>query len=155
MSQHESDIRPETYALDALIRRTISQVLRTASDKAADAMLFLGNWHQSFPALLVQDPVLEPVDKVVWMVVCQQGRAAGSSTAFPSYNEIARQANIASTSTVSRAIAILRATRWLSLCVRVRDGSRRFRGKVYAIHDEPLPLIDAMLLGPDYMTFIQ
>ena len=155
MSQHESDIRPETHALDALIRRTISQVLRTANVKAADAMLFLGNWHQSFPALLVQDPVLEPVDKVVWMVVCQQGRAAGSSTAFPSYNEIARQANIASTSTVSRAIAILRATRWLSLCARVRDGGGRFRGNVYALHDEPLPLADAMHLDPDYMTFIQ
>ena len=154
-SPPEAPIRPETQAFDALIRRTISQVLRTANDKAADAMLFLGNWHQAFPALLVQDPVLEPVDKVVWMVVCQQGRAAGISTAFPSYGEIARQANIASTSTVSRAIAILRVTRWLSLCARVRDGGGRFRGNVYALHDEPLPLADAMHLDPDYMTFVR
>ena len=154
-SQTEAPIRPETQAFDALIRRTISQVLQTSNDKAADAMLFLGNWHQAFPALLVQDPVLEPVDKVVWMVVCQQGRAAGISTAFPSYGEIARQANIASTSTVSRAIAILRVTRWLSLCARVRDGGGRFRGNVYALHDEPLPLADAMHLDPDYMTFVR
>ena len=155
MSQLASDIRPQTQALDALIRRTVSQVLRSSNDKPADAMLFLGNWHHSFPALLVQDPVLEPVDKVVWMVICQQGRAAGTGTAFPSYNEIARQANIASTSTVSRAIAVLRATRWLSLCARVRDSSGRFKGNVYALHDEPLPLADTLHLDPEYMAFVK
>ena len=133
MRQETSDIRPETYALDALIRQSISRMQRTAAEKPTDAMLFLGNWHQAFPALLVQDPVLEPVDKVVWMVICQQGRAAGSSTAFPSYNQIARQANIASTATVSRAIAVLRATRWLSLCARVRDTGGRFRGNVFVL----------------------
>ncbi len=155
MHADESAIRPETHALDALIRRTVAQVLRTATDRPADAMLFLGNRHQAFPTLLVQDPVLEPVDKVVWMVVCQQGRTSGVGTAFPSYREIARQANIASTSTVSRAIAVLRASRWLSLCARVRDGGGRFRGSVYALHDEPLPLADALHLDPDYMVFVQ
>jgi hypothetical protein len=154
MAGDEPEIRPETHALDALIRRTIGQVRRTAHDPGTDAMLFLGSWHQAFPALLVQDPVLEPVDKVVWMVICQQGQAAGVSTAFPSYSEIARKANIASTSTVSRAIAVLRATRWLSLCARVRDAGGRFRGNVYALHDEPLPLADALHLDPEYMGFL-
>ena len=155
MLQETSDIRPETYALDALIRQSISRLQRSVTEKPADAMLFMGNWHHSFPALLVQDPVLEPVDKVAWMVICQQGRAAGIGTAFPSYNEIARQANIASTSTVSRAIAVLRATRWLSLCARVRDGGGRFKGNVYALHDEPLPLADTLHLDPEYMAFIK
>jgi len=154
MAGDDSAIRPETHALDGLIRRTIGQVRRTAHDPGTDAMLFLGSWHQAFPALLVQDPVLEPVDKVVWMVICQQGQAAGVSTAFPSYSEIARKANIASTSTVSRAIAVLRATRWLSLCARVRDAGGRFRGNVYALHDEPLPLADALHLDPEYMGFL-
>lgn len=155
MSPHEPEIRPKTHALDALIHKTISQLRCTVTDNTSDAMLFLGNWHQAFPALLVQDPVLEPVDKVVWMVVCQHGQAAGTNTPFPSYSEIARQANIASTSTVSRAIAILRATRWLSLCARVRDAGGRFRGNVYALHDEPLPLADAMHLDPEYMAFLK
>ena len=155
MPQAIRDIRPETYALDALIRQSISRLQRSATDKPTDAMLFLGNWHHAFPALLVQDPVLEPVDKVVWMVICQHGRAAGTGTAFPSYNEIARQANIASTSTVSRAIAVLRATRWLSLCARVRDSGGRFKGNVYALHDEPLSLADTLHLDPEYMAFIK
>lgn len=142
-------------ALDALIRGTVGRLLRSVDGHPSDALLFLGNRHNAFPALLVQDPVLEPVDKVIWMVVCQHGQASGTGAAFPRYNEIARLANVASTSTVSRAIAILRVTRWLSLCVRVRDGGGRFRGNVYALHDEPLPLADAIHVDRDYMAFLQ
>ena len=152
MSQSEADIRPETYALDALIRETLA---RAGSTSAADALLFLGTTHHAFPALVVQDPVLEPVDKLVWMVVYQSARGTGSKAVFPSYADIARFANVSSSSTVSRAIAILRATRWLSLCARGRDKNGRFAGNVYALHDEPLPLADALHLDPGYMAFLQ
>ena len=118
-------------------------------------MVYLGNRHDSFPALVLQDPMLEPVDKIVWMVMAQAGRATGTSTAFPSYREIQRRANVASSATVSRAITILRATRWLSICARVRDSGGRFRGSVYALHDEPLPLPDAIRLDAEYMAFLE
>ena len=155
MSQSESKIRPATQALEALIRRTLSQVQATTNATTVDARLVLGNPHQACPASLVQDPVLEPVDKVVWLVIWQHGQIAGNNSAFPSYNTIARQANIASSATVSRAIALLRATRWLSVCARVSDDGGRFRGKVYALHDQPLPLADAMHLDPDYLSFVE
>ncbi len=155
MSPSEPKLRPATRALDALIRRTLSQIQETTNALRADALLFLSNGHEVFPARLVQDPVLEPVDKVVWMVICQHGQAVGMSSAFPSYNAIARQANIASPATVSRAIALLRVTRWLSVCTQVRDGVGRFRGNVYALHDQPLPLADAMHLDPDYLAFVK
>ena len=155
MTQDDAEIRPETYALDALIRETIARGRRRGSMTAADALLFLGNWHSAFPALVVQDPILEPVDKLVWMVIYQNGRGTGSKALFPSYTDIARCANVSSTATVSRAIAILRATRWLSLCARSRDANGRFAGNVYALHDEPLPLADALHLDPGYMAFLQ
>ena len=148
MTHDEADIRPETYALDALIRETIARGRRGGSTPAADALLFLGNWHHAFPALVVEDPVLEPVDKLVWMVVYRSAHGTGSKAVFPSYADIARRANVSSSSTVSRAIAILRATRWLSLCARSRDANGRFAGNVYALHDEPLPLADALHLDP-------
>lgn len=148
-------LRPETHALDALIQATIERAQRDSGDTHSDAMLFMGNWHQSFPTLVVQDPVLEPVDKLVWMVIMLQARETGGSTAFPRYDYLARKANVSSTSTVSRAIAVLRATRWLTLCARLREASGRFRGNVYALHDEPLPLADALHLDPDYMKFLQ
>ena len=153
MAQDDSEIRPETYALDALIRETLARGRRSGGN-AADALLFLGNRHHAFPVVVVHDPILEPVDKLVWMVICQAAQATGTKAVFPSYADIARLANVSSTSTVSRAIAILRATRWLSLCARNREANGRFGGNVYALHDEPLPLADALHLDPGYMAFL-
>jgi hypothetical protein len=155
MVRDQPDIRPETYALDALIRESIARATQCGGAPPADALLFLGNWHHAIPTLVVQDPVLEPVDKLVWMVIYQSGRGTGVKSAFPGYGDIARLANVSSTATVSRAIAILRATRWLSLCARIRDASGRFGGNVYALHDEPLPLVDALHLDPGYMAFLR
>lgn len=148
-------IRPETLALDALIEATIKRNLRDNRRSRADTMLFLGNRHASFPTLVVQDPVLEPVDKLVWMAIMLQAAETGGSTAFPTYDYIRKTANIASKSTVARAIAVLRATRWLTLCARLREHSGRFRGNVFALHDEPLPLADALHLDSGYMQFLR
>lgn len=155
MGEGSRGLRPETHALDALIQATIERVQQESGTKQSDTMLFMGNRHQAFPTLVVQDPVLEPVDKLVWMVIMLQAQETGGSTAFPSYEYLAKKTNISSTSTISRAIAILRATRWLTLCARLREASGRFRGNVYALHDEPLPLADALHLDPDYMKFLQ
>ena len=118
-------------------------------------MLFLGNRHHAFPTAVIKDPVLEPVDKLVWMVIMLGVQETGGNTAFPGYDAIGSMANIASRSTIARAIAILRATRWLTLCRRVRTPSGRFCGNVYALHDEPLPLADACHLDADYRVFLQ
>ena len=155
MADGSSSLRPETHSLDALIQATIARAQQDSVATHADTMLFMGNRHQSFPALVVQDPVLEPVDKLVWMVIMLQAGETGTNTAFPSYETLAKKTNVASTSTIARAIAILRATRWLTLCARLREASGRYRGNVYALHDEPLPLADALHLDPDYMTFLR
>ncbi len=152
---HEADaLRPETVALDALIKATVAKVRAQSDPSLPDAMLFMGNWHQAVPAMVIQDPVLEPVDKLVWMVIMLHARETGGRTAFPDYDTIAAKTNVSSTSTVSRAIAILRLTRWLTLCARVRQKSGRFTGNVYSLHDEPLPLVDALYLDESYMVFV-
>ncbi|MEZ5542953.1 MAG: STY4528 family pathogenicity island replication protein [Pseudomonadota bacterium] len=155
MGEGSRGLRPETHALDALILATIERAQQESGSTHTDTMLFMGNRHQAFPTLVVQDPVLEPVDKLAWMVIMLQAQETGGSTAFPSYEYLAKKTNVSSTSTISRAIAILRATRWLTLCARLREASGRFRGNVYALHDEPLPLVDALHLDPDYMKFLQ
>ncbi len=153
MPDDDQELRPETYALDSLIQATIRRARMAPGTQ--DAMLFMGNWHQAFPTQVVRDPVLEPVDKLVWMVVMLHARETGGRAAFPSYDTLARQTNIASTSTIARAIAILRLTRWLSLCARLRARTGQFQGNVYVLHDEPLPLADALYLDEDYMAFTQ
>jgi len=148
-------LRPETLALDALIEATLERHKGANSRSRTDTMLFLGNRHASFPTLVVRDPVLEPVDKLVWMAIMLKAKETGSTTAFPSYDYIARTVNVSSTATISRAIAILRITRWLSLCGRIRGGNGRFRGNVFALHDEPVPLIDALHLDGSHMKFLR
>ena len=148
-------VRSQTLALDALIEKSVAQVAASAQFEPSDRMLFLGNRHHAFPTVVIKDPVLEPVDKLVWMVIMLGVQETGGNTSFPGYGAIGRMANIASRTTIARAIAILRATRWLTLCRRVRTLSGRFCGNVYALHDEPLPLIDTCHLDADYWAFLQ
>jgi len=65
MDEQTGVIRPETLALDKLIKATIARVEASRDGGAADTVLFLGNRHQSFPTAVIRDPVLEPVDKRV------------------------------------------------------------------------------------------
>ena len=155
MNEDPVAIRSETLALDALIQETIAQAETSTGQGPADRMLFLGNRHQSFPTAVVKDPVLEPVDKLVWMVIMISARETCGTAAFPGYEAIGKMANVSSRSTIARTIAILRVSRWLTLCARLRKASGRFRGNVYAIHDEPLPLVDAIHLDSDYMSFLK
>ncbi len=155
MNEDPVAIRSETLALDALIQETIKQAESSTGQGSSDRMLFVGNRHQSFPTAVVKDPVLEPVDKLIWMVIMLSVRETCTATAFPGYEAIGKMANVSSRSTIARAIALLRATRWLTLCARVRKASGRFRGNVYALHDEPLPLVDALHLDSDYMSFLK
>ena len=125
MNEVPAALRPETLALDALIRAVVAKVEASEDSGPPDRMVFLGNRHQSFPTAVIEDRVLEPVDKVVWMVISLAVRETGGDTAFPGYEAIGRMANVSSRSTIARAIAILRATRWLTLCARSRR-SRQF-----------------------------
>lgn len=156
MERDNEKIRPETHALDAFIQATVERLLSadTRNTGSGDGLLFLGNWHDAMPRLIFQDPVLQPVDTRIWGVI--KIAAAGTGpTAFPTYKQIAKTANVGSEATVARSMAILRAARWLSLCHRVRDAQGRFRGNIYALHDEPLPLADALYLDQAYIQFLE
>ncbi|MFA7667925.1 MAG: STY4528 family pathogenicity island replication protein [Burkholderiaceae bacterium] len=156
MERDNEKIRPETHALDAFIHATVERLLSadTRDTGMGDGLLFLGNWHDAMPRLIFQDPVLQPVDTRIWGVI--KIAAAGTGpTAFPTYKQIAKTANVGSEATVARSMAILRAARWLSLCHRVRDAQGRFRGNIYALHDEPLPLADALYLDQAYIQFLE
>ena len=155
MDEPASGVRTRMQALDALIREAVARAQAGKEGVEGDTMLFLGNRHQSFPSLVVRDPVLEPVDKLVWMAIMLTVYGSTGNTAFPGHDAIGRIANISSRSTVTRAIAVLRATRWLTLCARVRSARGRFSGNVYALHDEPLGLADALHLDDGYMAFLE
>jgi hypothetical protein len=101
---------------------------------------------------VVEDKILEPVDKLVWMVIALQAGDTGKRSVFPTHDEIRKTANISSKSTVARAIAVLRATRWLTLFAGKPEEQSR---NLFMLHDQPLPLADIVHLDTGYVKFLR
>jgi hypothetical protein len=144
--------------VDVTLTQRMREILSEAAPQAnggadADSLLFLGNWHDSIPRALTLDPILEAVDVRVYLLIRTVLSARGVSR-FPSYDEIQRLLNL-SRATVARSILILRASRWISLCNCLRDEAGRFKGNVYAVHDEVLTLSDAVALDGHYIEFLE
>ena len=151
-----------------LKRRIRESAARGAANPRTRRVLIAEPGPPSWPERVFGDPVLEPVDKIVWMVL----RQSAIRGRFPSYGQIGRAASVSSNSTVSRSIAILRATRWLARCVvRVTRGTGRDtnggpRGTgldaddgpriiVYALHENPLPVQETRRLDASYLDFLK
>ena len=139
-------VRQSTRELKRRIRESVA---RKAPGAGTRAVLVAEQGVPAWPVRLLGAPLLQPVDKIVWMVLRQNV----SRGRFPSHARIGRAANISSTSTVSRALAILRATRWLARCGENGAGGARI--EVYALPDAPLPLPDAVHLDGEYPAFLQ
>ncbi len=123
--------------------------------KVTEGLLFLGNPQLVFPRLLFEDPILEPVDRNVWAAIKLHAADGDAITAFPSYEELMLRCNIGSKATVARSISILRACRWLTVCKsRLRDAMGRVRGNIYALHDEPLQLVETLGLDDHYLKWL-
>ena len=103
-----------------------------------------------FPERVLCDSILDPTEKIVWMVL----RRSGSLGVCPSNAEIAKMANVKSNLSVERAMLILRIERWLSLCVPAPTRGSRLGGPVFALHHRPLSVCDAVKLDENYQQFL-
>lgn len=136
----------------------LKQAQGTAS--ASDGFLYSGNRHESVPRALFLDRRLTPLERNAWQIFRLQLNDDGV-TAFPTYDQLRPYlASMpcgaqASHETVSRALTLLRLTRWLSLVRRRRDPrTDRILGNLYVLHDEPLTPFEAMQLDPDYLGLV-
>ncbi len=94
MNEEPTTLRSETIALDVLIQATVEQAQAETGSDSVDTLVFLGNRHPSFPTAVVKEPVLEPVDKLVWMVIMLSVHETGGNTAFPGYESIGKLAKV-------------------------------------------------------------
>lgn len=128
-----------------------------SQDRKTSAMLFTDNWYDSHPRFLIFDPVLNPYDKVVWLVIRSRCSPEMALTAFPTYDELQSWLKI-SRGTVATSITKLRLTRWVTVLQReqVRNSSGRITkdGNIYMVHGEPLSLKDTFGFDSDYMGFV-
>lgn len=158
-------IKPsQAQGLKNMIERTLEQYRPqsgTAVDDTppSDLVLYLGNPYSAHPNILVTHPVLEPVDKTTWQVLKIQLQEQGSQIMRFDYMATARQVNVKSKNTLTRAMAILRLMRWM-LFYKIDKGRNekgQFLGQhtAFLLFDEPLTLADTLSLDPGYLDFLQ
>ncbi len=144
-----------TQTLNQIIQQRVGAIAfedRGEDAPDMDALLYMGNWHDAIPRAVLIDPILQSVDKCVYMFF-RTFLNAGSSR-MPTYDEIGRHLNL-SRGTIARSLNILRAARWITLCNSVRDGSGRFKGNIYALHDEVVGIEEAVVLDGDYIVSLE
>jgi len=103
---------------------------------------------------LIEDPILDPVDKVIWLVLAQWAGRGRGMVPCPSFAEIGRQANVSSATTVQRALLILRARRWLTELKGVSAARTESAPSVRILHPTPLPLSDTVFLDGQFLAFL-
>jgi len=117
------------------------------------ALLYFGNWQDPIPRLLILDRTLDASDVRLWAYLRTLFTQPGMPAAFPSYQDIQQDLPMAR-ATLAGCISILRATRWITRCATVRDTRGRYKGNIYALHNEPLNLADTLYLDDEYMAFL-
>lgn len=132
----------------------------TTSPKTEQGLLFFGNQHETVPTRLLYDPYLTPRAKFAWQLIKHKAREFQGGL-FPSYEVLGKllsdkpylNASL-SRKTVSQTLLLLRLTRWLTLCETVRNALGQVQGNVYLLHDEPIPILDAIQLNEDYLHLL-
>jgi hypothetical protein len=117
-----------------------------------DSLLYIGNWQDAIPRSIWVDVSLNAIDVRSWGIIRTQ--AVNGSAVMLSINHLLKDTLGYSNATVSRVIYVLRLTRWISLCSTLRTDSGKFRGNIYAIHDNPVLLGDAIYLDSHYIEFV-
>ena len=155
MNESSDRVRPATRVLQRLIAAALAQQKPRYHGTEPCALLLLEPNCSGLPAALIEDTVLEPVDKLIWLVLMVRARRGDGVTLMPAYKELARSANVASRQTASRSLSILRCRRWLTVCHTswLKDGQRR--GSAYALHFAPLPIADTIYLDPRYIVALE
>ena len=142
-------------AIDHL-RRERSAGKPITDAETGDGLVFLGQWHDAYPTVLVRDPFLTDSAKIQWLYLAQEARRQPQGAiGMPSIQESARALHQAR-GTVIRDRLLLRVCRWISAVRPVRDpDTGRFLGHIYAMHGEPVQWHAAMEYDEHYVGLIE
>jgi hypothetical protein len=118
-----------------------------------DTLLYIGQWQDAIPRAIWCDRNLEAIDVRCWGLIRTQ--AMLGSAVILSLHKLLQSQLAVSKPTASKVLYVLRLTRWISLCSELRNEAGQFKGHIYAIHDSPLSLADAIYLDPQYLIFVK
>jgi len=143
--------------IKTLSERIETEINRLSDDTQAsnlkDSLVFIGNWQDAIPRSIWVDSLLTAIDVRCWGIIRTQ--AVNGSAVMLSLNQLLKETLGYSNATISRVIFILRLSRWISLCSTLRTQNGKFRGNIYAIHDNPVSLEDAIYLDSHYIEFVK
>jgi hypothetical protein len=147
------NVRPETLAL----QERIAAAVRTAEHCAPRGLtsVLLLACSDSTTDAIIQDPMLTPVEKIVWLAMELVARVQGAASVLPSQVELARIANVSDPDTVGRALLNLRCARWLTACHASWCQNGRQRHEAFVLHASPLPIPDTLYLDPHYPVVLE
>ena len=100
------------------------------------------------PPALLQNTVLQPVDKIVLLLVMMITRQSTGDAFLPTQAQLARMANASSADTIWRALLILRCSHWLTSCQKMWTKRGLIEPGAYLANAEPLPFADTLFLDP-------
>jgi hypothetical protein len=138
------------------LRRTRTAAKPDIGSTDTDGLLFLGQWHDAYPTVLVRDPFLSDSAKIQWLYLAQEARQQPQrAIAMPSIQQTAKALHQAR-GTVIRDRLLLRICRWVSAVRPVRDpDTGRFLGQIYAMHGEPVQWHAATQYDAHYVELIE
>ncbi len=155
MNEPDDQVRPATRVLKQLVAAALAQQKPSYHGTEPRALLLLGPDFSGLPAALIEDSILEPLDKLIWLVLMVRACGGEGVTSMPAHKELASSVNVASRQAASRSLLILRCRRWLTVChTSWRKGGKR-RGSAFALHVAPMPLADTIYLDPRYVSFLK
>ena len=138
------------------LRRIRTQPPQDSTAGETDGLLFLGQWHDAYPTVLVRDPFLSDSAKIQWLYLAQEARQQPHrAIAMPSIQETSLALHQARGSVI-RDRLLLRICRWISAVRPVRDPETgRFLGQIYAMHGEPVQWHAAIEYDANYVELIE
>jgi len=150
-----AEIQEGTRSLRRSAKLALAQHKPRYAGTEPSALLLLQPRPPQLPSGLIEDGDLAPVDKVIWLVLMLRTFEMDGVAFLPTHAELARSSNVAAPETVTRALAMLRCRRWLSVVQSAwrKDGQQR--GSAYALHPAPLPIADTLFLDPNYPAFLE
>ena len=155
MNEQTSDIRPALHVLKESSWATLTNGKTRYNGTTHRVLLLPETDCTETPSALLEDAVLKPVDKIIWLLLMMIVRQSSGDAYLPTLADMGRMANVTAPDTVWRALSILRCTRWLTACQRMLYKGGQFKPSAYVLSARPLPISDALFLDTEYRVFLE
>ena len=150
-----TDIRPATRALKQISMARLRGGKGHYEGTHHCALLMLDPDCVEMPSALLKDTVLQPVDKIVLLLIMMITRQSTGDAFLPTQAQLARMANVSSADTIWRALLILRCSRWLTSCQKMWCKDGLLEPSAYVANAKPLPVADTLFLDPQYVELLK